>query len=160
MDIINRVKNICLAPNSEWPVIAEESTTTGELITGYVAPLAAIGAVAGFIGGSLVGHSLPFVGFYRVPIMAGLGMAAFTFVMAIVGAFVLGMLLTPPDVISQTLLAIPVWLLFEAGVFFSGWFIHQKQQTTDEAAAAGDYEPLSEAEMDAELDRIDAGEKD
>ncbi len=37
----------------------------------------------------------------------------------IVGAFVLGMLLTPPDAISQTLLAIPVWILFELGVFFS-----------------------------------------
>lgn len=37
----------------------------------------------------------------------------------IVGAFVLGMLLTPPDAISQTLLAIPVWVLFELGVFFA-----------------------------------------
>lgn len=37
----------------------------------------------------------------------------------IVGAFVIGMLLTPPDVISQTLLALPMWLLFELGVFFS-----------------------------------------
>jgi len=37
----------------------------------------------------------------------------------IVGAFVVGMLLTPPDVISQTLLAIPVWVLFEVGVFFA-----------------------------------------
>ena len=37
----------------------------------------------------------------------------------IVSAFVLGMLLTPPDVISQILLALPVWLLFEAGLFFS-----------------------------------------
>jgi sec-independent protein translocase protein TatC len=35
----------------------------------------------------------------------------------ILGAFVFGMLLTPPDVISQTLLAIPMWLLFEIGVF-------------------------------------------
>ncbi len=35
----------------------------------------------------------------------------------IVGAFVLGMLLTPPDIISQTLLALPVWLLFELGLF-------------------------------------------
>jgi len=32
--------------------------------------------------------------------------------------FVLGMLLTPPDIISQTLLAIPMWLLFEIGIFF------------------------------------------
>jgi sec-independent protein translocase protein TatC len=36
----------------------------------------------------------------------------------VVGCFVLGMLLTPPDVISQAMLAIPMWLLFEAGVFF------------------------------------------
>lgn len=37
----------------------------------------------------------------------------------VVGAFILGMLLTPPDVISQTLLAIPMWLLFELGLFMS-----------------------------------------
>ena len=34
----------------------------------------------------------------------------------IVGCFVMGMLLTPPDVISQTLLALPMWLLFEVGL--------------------------------------------
>lgn len=36
----------------------------------------------------------------------------------IVGCFVIGMLLTPPDVISQVLLAVPMWMLFECGVFF------------------------------------------
>jgi len=40
----------------------------------------------------------------------------------IVAAFVMGMLLTPPDVISQVLLALPIWLLFEAGLFFSHRF--------------------------------------
>ena len=35
------------------------------------------------------------------------------------GAFVIGMLLTPPDVISQTLLAVPVYLLYEAGIVMS-----------------------------------------
>ena len=35
---------------------------------------------------------------------------------AIVGAFVLGMLLAPPEVLSQTLLAVPIWLLYEAGL--------------------------------------------
>ncbi|MDH5358323.1 MAG: twin-arginine translocase subunit TatC [Gammaproteobacteria bacterium] len=39
----------------------------------------------------------------------------------IVGAFVIGMLLTPPDVISQTLLALPVWLLFELGLLCARW---------------------------------------
>ena len=37
----------------------------------------------------------------------------------IIGAFVMGMMLTPPDIFSQTLLAIPVWLLFEAGLLCS-----------------------------------------
>jgi sec-independent protein translocase protein TatC len=36
----------------------------------------------------------------------------------IVGCFIVGMLLTPPDVFSQTLLAVPMWMLFEAGIFF------------------------------------------
>lgn len=38
----------------------------------------------------------------------------------IVGVFVVGMLLTPPDIISQTLLAIPMWILFELGIVFAG----------------------------------------
>ena len=37
----------------------------------------------------------------------------------VVGCFIVGMLLTPPDVISQLLLAIPMWLLFEMGIIFS-----------------------------------------
>jgi len=37
----------------------------------------------------------------------------------VVGCFVLGMLLTPPDVISQILLALPTWILFELGVFLA-----------------------------------------
>ena len=40
----------------------------------------------------------------------------------IIGSFVLGMILTPPDVISQFLIAIPIWLLFEAGLIFSSFF--------------------------------------
>ncbi len=45
----------------------------------------------------------------------------------IVGAFIIGMFLTPPDAISQTLLAIPIWLLFESGLLFSRFFVHKKQ---------------------------------
>jgi len=46
----------------------------------------------------------------------------------IVGCFVVGMLLTPPDVISQTLLAVPMWLLYEAGIFFSRFFARSDQE--------------------------------
>jgi len=55
-------------------------------VTGYVVPLAAIGAVAGFIGGSIVGTSLPFIGTYRVPFMTGLVLAVFKICMAVVGS--------------------------------------------------------------------------
>ncbi|HED17589.1 MAG TPA: twin-arginine translocase subunit TatC [Gammaproteobacteria bacterium] len=49
----------------------------------------------------------------------------------IVGAFVVGMLLTPPDVISQTLLAIPMWLLFELGIIFSRFYVPKRDEEDD-----------------------------
>ena len=45
----------------------------------------------------------------------------------IVGAFIVGMLLTPPDIISQVLLALPVWLLFELGLIL-GRFVKQRHE--------------------------------
>ena len=41
----------------------------------------------------------------------------------LLGAFVLGMLLTPPDIISQTLLAVPVYILFEAGIIMARFMV-------------------------------------
>jgi sec-independent protein translocase protein TatC len=43
----------------------------------------------------------------------------------IVGAFIVGMFLTPPDAISQTLLAVPIWMLFEIGLLFSRFFVRK-----------------------------------
>ncbi|MGK2960455.1 MAG: Sec-independent protein translocase subunit TatC [Candidatus Malihini olakiniferum] len=48
----------------------------------------------------------------------------------LVGAFVVGMLLTPPDVFSQTLLAIPIYLLFEAGLFCSRFYVRKIRHQT------------------------------
>src|SRR5262249_26879202 len=93
MTIVERVKNICLSPSTEWPVIATETTPASTLVSGYLAPLAAVGAVAGFIGGPLTGQSLPFLGTYRVPLTAGLLLAVFTFVMAIVGIFIVSLVI-------------------------------------------------------------------
>lgn len=50
----------------------------------------------------------------------------------IVGVFVIGMLLTPPDVISQTLLAIPMWFLFELGVIVGGLYANKKDKQEQE----------------------------
>jgi len=49
----------------------------------------------------------------------------------IVSCFVIGMLLTPPDIISQALLAVPMWILFELGIFF-GRFARPAPQNDDE----------------------------
>jgi sec-independent protein translocase protein TatC len=50
----------------------------------------------------------------------------------IVGAFAVGMLLTPPDVISQTLLALPMWLLFEFGIIMSKVLVRRREATAGE----------------------------
>jgi sec-independent protein translocase protein TatC len=70
----------------------------------------------------------------------------------IVGAFILGMLLTPPDIISQTLLALPMWLLFEAGVMFSRVLMRRREQDKAE-------QELSDSEMEDELDKAIAEEE-
>lgn len=71
MNLVDRAKNILLQPKQEWPVIAAEPHTPQTIYTQYVMILAAIPAVAGFIGLSLIGFS----GFgvaYRVPMGAGI----------------------------------------------------------------------------------------
>ncbi|WP_275554317.1 Sec-independent protein translocase subunit TatC [Mixta sp. Marseille-Q2659] len=54
----------------------------------------------------------------------------------LVGAFVVGMLLTPPDVFSQTLLAIPMYCLFEVGVFCSRFYVGKGRQDHEEEQEA------------------------
>ncbi|MBU3055118.1 twin-arginine translocase subunit TatC [Pseudomonas indica] len=59
----------------------------------------------------------------------------------VVGCFIVGMVLTPPDVFSQTLLAVPMWLLFEAGLLFGS--LVRREDATEEAAEEkpGDQPP-------------------
>jgi sec-independent protein translocase protein TatC len=52
----------------------------------------------------------------------------------IVGAFVIGAIFTPPDVISQLLLAVPLWLLFEVGLFIAR-FVTPRGRDAGEAAS-------------------------
>ena len=54
----------------------------------------------------------------------------------IVGAFVIGMLLTPPDIISQSLLAIPMWILFECGVVIGALYSGNESDEEDEEESA------------------------
>jgi sec-independent protein translocase protein TatC len=68
----------------------------------------------------------------------------------IVGAFVIGAIFTPPDIISQFMLAVPLWLLYEAGILVAAMLVKPRVDP------APDFQPLSDAEMDAELDRIES----
>jgi sec-independent protein translocase protein TatC len=52
------------------------------------------------------------------------------------GAFVVGMFLTPPDIISQTLLAVPVYLLFELGILMAKIFARKEEETGEETKPA------------------------
>lgn len=72
----------------------------------------------------------------------------------IVGAFVIGAIFTPPDVISQVMLAVPIWLLYELGVLVAATLVKRKG-----VADQDEYKPLDDAELDAELDRIEAEER-
>jgi hypothetical protein len=89
MDLVQRAKNILLAPQTEWPVIAAETTPQNSLVTGYVIPLAAVSAAAAFIGQVFIGVSIPFVGTVRTPIVSALVGAVLAVVMAVVLVYVL-----------------------------------------------------------------------
>jgi len=93
MNLIQRAKNIVLTPKSEWEVIAPEVTSTGELYKSYIVPLAAIGPISSFIGLSIVGVSLPFMGSYRVPFLSGLSMSVVSYVLGLVGIYVIALII-------------------------------------------------------------------
>jgi hypothetical protein len=93
MEIIERVKGILLTPNSEWLAIEREPGDPAYLFTNYVAILAAIPAVCGFIGMSIVGMSLPLVGTVRVGIIAGIASAIVHYLLAFVMVYVMGLII-------------------------------------------------------------------
>ena len=70
----------------------------------------------------------------------------------IVGAFVIGAIFTPPDIISQFMLAVPLWLLYEAGILVAAVLIKPRTDVDS------NFRPLSEDEMEGELDRIESEE--
>src|SRR6266496_3565666 len=69
----------------------------------------------------------------------------------IVGAFVIGAIFTPPDVISQVMLAVPLWFLYELGILLAR-FVERSSGAAEEGAAAG-------TGLDKGLDSSKAGQK-
>jgi sec-independent protein translocase protein TatC len=66
----------------------------------------------------------------------------------IVGAFVIGAIFTPPDVLSQVMLAVPLWLLYELGIVLARF--------VEKPVPQSDYIPPGDAEMERELDKAEA----
>ena len=124
--LIDRVKKILTDPKREWPIIAAEPTTTEKLYSSYIVPLAAIPAIAGFIGSSIIGSSMPFVGAYRVGIITGLVTAFLTFVLTLVMVYVAAMIVdklaptfdsTPNQIQALKLVAYSYTAAWVASVF-------------------------------------------
>jgi Yip1 domain len=93
MKLFDRVKRILLSPRTEWEVIDAEPTTTAQLYTGYIMPLAAIGPIAQIIGYSVFGISVPFMGTYRVPIGSAITSALVSYVLVLAVTYVLALII-------------------------------------------------------------------
>lgn len=86
MNLIERAKNIIVAPAKEWDVISTEQPDIGKIITGYVLPLAGTAAVAAFIGYGLIGVSYFGIRFKSIDL--GLYQAINVLITALISVFV------------------------------------------------------------------------
>jgi hypothetical protein len=91
-NLVTRVQNVLLTPKTEWPVIAAEPDTVAGLYTRYILILSALGPVATFLKLSLIGTST-FLGAYRMGMGAGLSMLVLTYVLGLVGIYVLALII-------------------------------------------------------------------
>jgi hypothetical protein len=92
MKLVERTRNILLEPRKEWPVIAEEALTLQDIYTKYAMILAAIPAVASFIGWSIVGIGV-FGHTYRVPLGLGLAHLLLGYLLALGSVYVLALVI-------------------------------------------------------------------
>ncbi len=83
-----RVVNIVTRPKLEWPVIAAEPRDVRGLFRSYIAPLAAIPVVCRLIGVSLIGISVPLVGYYRTGLASAFAFAVVQYALALIGMYV------------------------------------------------------------------------
>lgn len=86
--LVERAKAILLTPKTEWPRIAAEATTPQNIYLQYVAPLAAIGVIASFLGQVLIGLPVPMLGTVRIGVGAGLAAAIVHFLLTFASVFI------------------------------------------------------------------------
>ena len=86
-NLVTRVQNILLTPKTEWPVIAAEAETTSGLYTRYILILSALGPLAMFLKGTLIGTST-FIGTFRMDMGVGLTWLVLIYAIGLVGIYV------------------------------------------------------------------------
>jgi hypothetical protein len=90
--IIARAKSTLLNPRAEWPVIAAEPETVSHLYSSYILIMAGIPAVALFLSSTIFGVSVPLLGTYRIGFGAGLTSAVTTYVLGLVGLYLMALI--------------------------------------------------------------------
>lgn len=90
--VVDRAKRLILEPQKEWEAIEAEEHSVQETFTGYVMILAAIPAVASFIGLSIVGIG-PFGSTYRVPLGAGVAHLMAIYVLSLGAVYLLALII-------------------------------------------------------------------
>ncbi|MBK6912943.1 MAG: YIP1 family protein [Ignavibacteriales bacterium] len=93
MSLVERAKNILMTPKTEWEVIKNEAASVGELFTKYAMIFALIPVVATFIGQSLIGVNLGFLGSYKIPVTNGLIYAVVYYILSLVGIYVVAFII-------------------------------------------------------------------
>jgi hypothetical protein len=93
MNLVERAKNILLTPAKEWDVIKGENLTIVDMFTKYAMILAAIPAVAGFIGYVVIGMSFGGFGTFRMPFGTALIWAILTYIFSLGGVFLLAFII-------------------------------------------------------------------
>lgn len=93
MDIVSRVKGIITNPKNEWEKIKTEEISIKELFTSYAMILAAVPAVAQFIGHGLIGRRIPFVGWYRQPLGSAILYMILSYILALAAVYVTGLVI-------------------------------------------------------------------
>jgi hypothetical protein len=82
MDVPTRARKIVTEPVREWRTIAAEPAGIGSLLRDYAAPLSAIPAVCGWLGGSIIGY-----GFFRVGLVRGFANAVVSWIFGLIGCW-------------------------------------------------------------------------
>ncbi|MCR4397168.1 MAG: YIP1 family protein [Candidatus Saccharicenans sp.] len=127
MNLVARVQGLILKPKEEWEKIKGEPATVADLFKSYLVPIAAIPAVAQFLGFWLIGVSLPVRGTFRMSLGASLGRAVVSYILSLASVFILALIINalaptfsskPDQIQALKLAAYSLAPYYVAGIFY------------------------------------------